>query len=99
MGGWPAAAVWSPGGKWLILVAYAADGAQFGRWVVRADGLQEEECRLAGDCAAWSPDGQQIALSGATEEAGPWLATAPDFGLQAMALPPEAQIVGWIALR
>ncbi len=97
VGGWPAAAAWSPDGKWLSFFAHASERGQYGRWVVRADGLQQEEYHLAGDSAAWSPDGQRIALSGATpDETGPWLAAAPDFSLQAMALPAEAQIVGWI---
>jgi Tol biopolymer transport system component len=108
MGGWPAAPIWSPDGRWLAFTAWAEEPAESGLWVVRVDGQGEEEHHLetgrgrGSPEAVWSPDGAWLAIGDSAQGEGPkrfYLADAGDWGLQPLDLPADATLVAWVSPR
>jgi dipeptidyl aminopeptidase/acylaminoacyl peptidase len=99
-GGWPPAPTWSPDGKWLAFTTSAWDRREDGLWVIRADGLQEEEFHFGvqGTCSAWSPDGERFAFSHplANGKSVVWMAQAGTWEMQQVDLPDGAQVVAWL---
>jgi hypothetical protein len=98
-GGWPPAPAWSPDGRWLVFTTWAQDNEESGVWVVRVDGLQEEEFHV-GACSTpvWSPDGRWIACTSYPQGlgAGVWLIEASTWVLHLLDLPSDAYLVDWI---
>lgn len=98
-GGWPAAPVWSPDGRWLAYGAGAKNTDEAGLWVMRADEQREEERYLGlGGNPVWSPDGAWLAFNGALDNGMPAivLAKVGAWDLHPLALPPNAYLVDWI---
>lgn len=99
-GGWPSAPIWSPDGKWLAFTAFAYDVRENGLWVVRADGLQEEEYRYAERSAypAWSPDGRQLAFTTALADGqtATWVAQAGTWAVEQISLPAGTMVAAWL---
>jgi Tol biopolymer transport system component len=96
-GGWPPAAAWSPGGRWLALVTWDQNARAPGLWVVRSEGGEEEHELGRGDGPVWSPDGQWLAFNGALQngESRILLAQAGTWELRPLNLPLSARLVGW----
>jgi hypothetical protein len=74
-------------------------------WVVRIDGQQEgasqslfTEYHLGGSHPVWISNGRWLAFSRELEGGGTgaWAAQTGTWGLIRIALPPDADVVGWI---
>jgi hypothetical protein len=97
-GEWPVAPTWSPDGRWLAHVARASEPEQSGLWVMRADGVEEEEHHFAGGDPTWSPDGRWLAYMDSTVRGAPALrlAEAGTWRVQEGGLSPDARLVAWL---
>ncbi len=86
---WPPTPVWSPDGNWLAYVAVADQESLGGLWVVSIGGSQQEEHHAS--VPLWSPDSHRLISGDLLFEVGTWHS-------QPIALPPDAEVIGWVDL-
>jgi len=98
MDGFPPGVVWSPDGRWLAVVAMAADPKEMGLWILEGDRWQDRHMLGRGSNPVWSPDGDWLAFAGAPDGAEwqLWLAEAGTWELRPLGLPSDAYLAGWI---
>ena len=96
--GWVLPPIWSPGGQWLTFVTLAQDPAERELWVVRADENGDDERYLGpGRDPVWSPNGRWLAFSDVPLAAAEcWIVELATWRAHPLALPPGAELEGWI---
>jgi len=91
---WTPTPAWSPDGKWLAFVAVADQASEGGLWIARVDENEQEERHLTDDlqnAPIWSPDSHWLISGDLLFEVGTWRS-------QPIALLPDAEVIGWVAL-
>ena len=99
IGGWPDAPVWSPDGRWLAYVAWAAaDPAQGGLWVLSSTG-EGRQWLGKGSKPVWSPQGCRLLYTtmGSQGQAEVWMVEPGVWEPQRLVLPAGAVVVDWPA--
>jgi Tol biopolymer transport system component len=106
--GYPPAPSWSPDGEWLTFLGREEERQTYGTWVVNSrhdevHALARFESGGAWEYGgrAWSPDGQQLALTRHEDDPqqGIWLVTVGEWELRPVDLPKDARVVTWVAVE
>lgn len=88
-GGWLAAPSWSPDGRWLAFDVEDERPEERGVWVALMTGEERIEHKVGRGVYRWSPDGMRMIVGHSLVEVGTWRS-------QQIALPPDAEVIGWV---